>query len=197
MHLRLPALLAGLVLAAVALTGCSTSGGAADLGGVNDPGNRSPMLRAEKGEIATSGQMTVTALTADQFGELRHDGVTCRTDTGVTVCQGLRGPVSGDGSVQWTTYLAVPQTTPFTVSAEVGVAGTPAYDATATDDAVQGPYVQIEWGQIPSRTEIETDLTVSLTNGDYSEDCPATFQGMGRYDLVECTLTPPISSSAR
>jgi hypothetical protein len=175
---RIPALLASAAIGVIALTGCSTpSAGAADIGG--DPGNRSPMLTGVSAGApaqTTAGSAVVTPLTQEEFPDQRQSGLGCRTerrDEGtVTYCEELEVV---DGVVQWTVYLAVPQSP---VNVYLSVSNDFAYTSRLT---ISDPYVKIVWDKpgIPVETTLSTDAQVVLAD-DTTYDANNDFAS---YDL--------------
>jgi hypothetical protein len=180
---RIPALLASAAIGVIALTGCSSQSGAADIGG--DPGNRSPMLAGvsagAKAE-ATAGSADVTPLTEDEFPLQRQGGLTCRNEPvdyddsakgTMTYCEKFQ--VVGK-AVQWTAYLAVPGG-PGTV--DVAVQGGDFSDAATLD--ISAPYVKIVWDapSIPVETTLSTDMAFDLGTTPHRASNEASYEDFG------------------
>jgi hypothetical protein len=160
---RLPALLLTAAVGVIALTGCSSRAAGADLVG-GDPGNRSPMLQHANalGDQSASGSAVVTPLSQSDFDDQRHDQTSCRSESrgpgSVTYCESL---LVANDAVQWTVYLAVPQT-PVTVHASVGNSD---FDYSSTIK-ISDPYVKIVWDKpgIPVDISLSTTMLIDLND---------------------------------
>jgi hypothetical protein len=136
----------------------------------------------------TAGQVTVTALTADEFNDQRR-GSSCRSYEGVTYCQWLQSHgYDSSAYVDWTAYISVPQDT---VNATMSVSGDSVYTAAVH---AQSGYVKVVWNSpsIPSLMTLYTDVEIDLDSGTYYRaTCPCSYQSQGgMYDEEELALEP-------
>jgi hypothetical protein len=186
MNARIPAVLGALALGVVALTGCSAAAGAA---GADLAGARQPLSQTAAADT-TTGAVSVTSLTADQFATQRGEG-TCASYSGVTYCQKLQSHGVGSAAyVSWTAYLSVPQDT---IDATMRIGGQ-GFEYTAPLEADAG-YVKVVWSSpnIPSLMTLQTDVEITLDDGtSYSaNNSYATYESRGdMYDEEELVLEP-------
>jgi hypothetical protein len=186
MNKRIPSLIASVALGVIALTGCSANAGSA----AGDLGNRVPMAQARAdGNAAASpaatGEVDVTALSADEFTAAEGASAGCAVHGQVTYCQDLQREAPGDSAyVVWTAYIASPQDT---------------FDGTmivnpgqyAADFHADSRYVKVTWDSPEIRADSVVDTDVQLTLGDgttYDASCYATDAGDGTYDQSDLGL---------